>query len=92
MKCTDCKYCIQLDFGCSSYSVEGTDVDCLLNLNRDFPKDRWYGDDSSILFAKTCEKFTYGDSVEVDCDRDLGALEKYSDDEEIKGLLRVYSE
>lgn len=36
MKCTECKFCIMHDTGYSNYTVEGTDVDCIINLNPAF--------------------------------------------------------
>ena len=88
MKCTDCRYCILKDYGYSNYTVEGTTVDCLKNKNPDFPKDRFYGKEPAIAYADQCDTFSAGESVTVDCDRNDGALENYSDDEEIKALLR----
>jgi len=88
MKCTDCKYCIEEDFGYSNYTVEGTTVDCLLKLNPDFPKDRWYGEELALNFASKCKRFTAGDAVSVDCDHNSGELENYSDDIDIKALLK----
>jgi len=90
MKCTDCKYCICSDYGYSNYTVEGTTADCLLGLNPGLPHDRFYGETPELDFAKTCEKFAAGYGVGVDVDQDLGALENYSDDEEIKELLRKF--
>ncbi len=86
--CSDCKYCIISENGYSNYTVEGSDADCLLKLNPDFPEDNWYGDDPSHKFASKCGDFESGDGVRVDVEQELGALENYSEDEEIKGLLR----
>jgi hypothetical protein len=33
MKCTDCKYCVEQDEGYSNWTVEGTEIDCLLGKN-----------------------------------------------------------
>lgn len=90
MKCTDCKYCIQQDYGYSNYTVEGTSVDCLLNLNPKFPEDRGYGLEPSIDFAASCSRYTAGESVYVDCDQEDGDLENYSNDPEIKELLKSH--
>ena len=87
-KCIDCKYCIQEHYGYSNYTVEGTSVNCLLNLNPKFPVDRGYGLEPDLAYAEECTKFCAGGSVQVDCDQDDGALENYSDDAEIKELLR----
>jgi len=86
--CTDCRYCIEADYGYSNYTVEGTNADCLLDLNPELPKDRFYGEEPALNFANECSKFSPGDSVQVDVDMELGGLEEYSDDPEIKELLR----
>ena len=66
-------------------------ADCLLGLNPEFPKDRFYGEDPSLSFAERCDRFSVGDSVKVDCDRDDGDLQNYSSDEEVKKLLILRS-
>jgi hypothetical protein len=68
----------------------GTDIDCLLHLNTDFPTDEWYGEAKELEFAEQCKRFSEGEPVFVDVDHDDGALENYSNDEEIKELLRNY--
>jgi hypothetical protein len=89
MKCTDCKYCIEEDYGYSNYTVEGTSADCLLGLNASMPVDRGWGTEPALDFAAQCQRFTKGDSVQVDCDREAGALENYSEDEEVRALLKA---
>ena len=88
--CTDCKYCIEMDYGYSNYTVEGTEVDCLLHKNEDFPKDRFYGEEPALNFANNCVFYEEGGSVEIDVDQDEGAFENYSSDEKIKLLLNNY--
>lgn len=44
-KCDECKFAELRDYGYSEYTVEGTEVLCLLDLNPDLPCDRWYGED-----------------------------------------------
>ena len=93
MKCTDCKYSLKVDYGYFNWTVEGTDVYCLLNLNPDLPVDHFYGEEPYFLFAEKCDKFCEGISVEIDCDRvalaDYEYLlsSAYTDDPEIKLLL-----
>jgi hypothetical protein len=70
VKCTNCKYCVEEGFGYSNYTVEGTEVDCLLGLNPAMPVDRFYGEEPSLSFAERCEKFTKGCSVYLDVDRE----------------------
>lgn len=96
MKCIDCIYCIQIDNGYSNWTVEGTDVDCLLNLNPKLPEDKFYGEEGALNFAKICKKFTYGEGVYLDVERELltdneeKVSERYSDNKEIKKLLDVW--
>jgi hypothetical protein len=89
-KCTDCKYCIKQDTGYSNYTVTGMNIDCLLSLNPDLPTDEWYREAKELDFAEKCAKFTEGEPVFIDVDHDEGVLENYSNDEEIKELLRNY--
>jgi hypothetical protein len=90
MNCNECKYCILLDYGYSNYTVEGTTADCLRGLNPGLPKDHFYGEQEELKFAETCKSFIAGDNVYIDVEQEDGALENYSDDEEIKELLRKY--
>lgn len=90
MKCTDCKYCIEIDYGYSNYTVEGTDVDCLLKKNPAFPVDRFYGEEPALLFAEKCGNFTAGPHPEVDVDQDSGELSNYSKDPEVIELLKKW--
>jgi hypothetical protein len=89
-KCSDCRYAMEHDWGYSNYTVEGTEIVCLLDLNPQFPVDRFYGEEPALNFAETCSKFSEGGAVGVDCDQELGALENYTDDEEIKQILKDY--
>lgn len=91
MKCTDCKYCIEQDTGHSNWSAEGIDVDCLLGLNPDFPEDEFYGEDPCLLYAQKCNNFTKGAGVKVNVDLEEGKLEDYSENIEVKELLKKYA-
>ena len=91
MNCKECKYCILEDYGYSNYTVEGTNADCLLDMNPHFPEDAYYGRATSLQFANECPQFTEGEPVKVDCGREEGGLVNYSDDPEIKLLLQAYS-
>lgn len=51
-RCTDCKYCVVHDFGYSNYTVEGTNIECLLNKNPHTPFDHWYGEESKLTYAE----------------------------------------
>lgn len=86
--CDNCKYCVLTDTGYSNYTVEGTDADCLLNLNPGFPEDYWYGEEPALAYAENCPRFTPGEPTMIDVDREKGDLENYSDDPELKQLLK----
>lgn len=95
MKCTDCKYCVEQDCGYSNYTVEGTEVDCLLGLNPAMPVGRFYGEEPSLSFAERCEKFISGSCVYIDVDREcIQCGQKlsagYTDDPEIGPLLDMW--
>lgn len=105
MKCTDCKYCLQEDYGYSNYTVEGTTVSCLLGKHPYSSFDRFYGEEPKLDFATDCAWFKLGNGVCIDVDRDLteydyksgrytkGVPEAYSNDPEIQELLReVYND
>ena len=89
-KCDECKYCVLQDYGYSNYTVEGITADCLLNLNPDFPKDYWYGEEPVLNFAERCQRFAAGEPTMIDTDLELGSFEEYSNDPEIKQLLSSY--
>jgi hypothetical protein len=70
--CTDCVHALLQDHGYSNYTVEGTDFSCKLDLHPDGTFDRWYGEDSRLLYAEKCPSFMEGE-VEfhnVDCPHD----------------------
>lgn len=70
-RCSECSYCINVEFGYSNYTVEGVNVYCSLGLNPETGFDRWYGEDKRDTFASTCPKFdsTHGPVV-IDVDRE----------------------
>ena len=86
MKCNECKYCIEDDYGYSNWTVCGTTADCLLNLNKGFPSDEWYGKDPAQGFANECIKFTKGNPVCFDVDGET-TVEDYKDEGDIYKLL-----
>ena len=92
-KCTDCKYCIEEDYGyyCNQ-DIEGTEINCLLSKNESFPVDRHYRQELEIMFAESCDKFTRGDPVTIDIEHFYGEPWEYSDDPEIIELLKKWVE
>ncbi len=74
------------DNGYSNWTVEGTEVDCLLSKNPDFPSDRYYSKDKSLDFANECGGYIEGDPVHFDVDGET-TVEDYKKDDEIYQLL-----
>ena len=89
MKCTDCKYCYQQDTGYSNYTVMGTDVECLKKKHPDGCFDLFYGEDKRIDFAEKCGDFVEGEGLYIDCDMELGDIDSYTNDPEIKELYEA---
>lgn len=69
-KCSECVFCITVEYGYSNYTVEGADAYCSKELNPDMPFDNWFGEDKRHLFAENCSEFVSGDRVYIDCDRE----------------------
>lgn len=63
MKCSECRYCVNTDYGYSNYTVEGTSCDCLFNLNPGFPKDRFWGEEPVLDYAEQCPKYSQGSGL-----------------------------
>lgn len=88
-RCTDCKYCVVHDFGYSNYTVEGTDIECLLNKNPYTPFDHWYGEESKLTYAEQCSEFTEGDAVMIYVEDDQeDVIAHYKDDPARLELLK----
>jgi hypothetical protein len=68
--CSDCKFCVFLDYGYSNYTVEGTSFNCAEKVHPDGQFDRFYGLDKRLEFAAQCNKFEPGEAIEMDCDRE----------------------
>ena len=75
--CTNCENAIESDYGYSDYTVEGTEVDCKLDLNVDLPTDRFYTEEPALKFAEICPAYRRGDPehhfVECSCSTDPGS-------------------
>lgn len=72
--CSNCKKCIKQDYGYSNVTVEGTTYYCLLNLNPNFPKDGFYGQDTSVLFGLNCVNRVHGEPIYLDVDGEESIL------------------
>ena len=88
LRCTDCRYCLGQDNGYSNFTVEGTEYECLLGMGVEFPVDEWGDGGLKLESAENCNKFSEGNYVWVDVERGDGDLENYSQDPEIKELLK----
>ena len=84
-RCTTCRNCYLEDYGYSNYTVEGTTVDCLLDLNPDLPQEDsgWDWDPASKdhrinRFAEGCARYEPGEPMNMDVDHEaeLGVLEQ----------------
>jgi hypothetical protein len=92
-KCTNCKYCIEMDSGSSNYTTEGRYAYCLLGKNPNFPVDIFYEEAHELLYAEGCTRYeTSRGIVRIDADRDEGELWNYSDDPEIIKLLHCWDD
>lgn len=87
MKCNECKFCVLEDYGYSNYTVEGTDADCLLDMNPFYPADNWYGDAEAHDFANVCPRFKEGNPIEIDVDHENGHIINYAHDGEVYAML-----
>jgi hypothetical protein len=72
LDCRNCIYFIKKDHGYSNYTVEGTELDCLLDLNKSFPKEEEYDSNSKIydhyIDSNNCDGFEEGEYWECDVD------------------------
>lgn len=87
MKCNECKFCVLEDYGYSNWTVEGTNADCLLEMNPKLPDDQGWGTSDSLDFANVCPRFKEGDPIHVDVDHEQGRLLNYAYDGEVKEML-----
>lgn len=87
MKCADCKFCLLEDYGYSNWTVEGTNANCLLDMNPGFPTDNWYGDAEEHDFANVCPRFKEGEPTHVDVENENGSLLNYAQDHEVYAML-----
>lgn len=82
-RCIDCASCVQIDYGYSNWTVEGTTVYCSKGAHPAGEFDRWYGEEPELKYAETCDKFVMGDGVSIDVDMIGGRIEIYTDDPDI---------
>lgn len=92
-KCTDCKFALLKDYGYSNYTVEGTEFNCLKNLNPSSGIDIWYNEAPELLFAEQCNSFSEGDPFRLSVEDNL---EPYSydcgiDEEEVTAFNNYFN-
>lgn len=68
MKCNNCKHGLQVDYGYSNWTVEGTDFGC--EHHPESPFDMWYGDDERLNYATQCEFYTNGSNLSLDVEQE----------------------
>lgn len=80
-----------MEVGWSNWTVEGCDLYCLRGLNQSLPADAWYGESPEGFFAEECGFYQETtDTICIDVDREGVDLENYTNDPELKGLLRIW--
>ena len=89
MNCTECRYCYMQDYGYSNYTIEGTEFVCLKRLHPDGDFDRFYGENQKLKHAEKCESFEVGGGLHIDCDRENGGVENYTNDPEVIKLYEA---
>lgn len=88
--CLDCRFAVEEDFGYSNYTLEGTHVHCLKNLNSDLPKDRWYGEESALLFAEECPSYEEGWHIRICVEESLQEAIEDIQDSVVVELFKTY--
>lgn len=66
--CSDCQFCVFQDHGYSNYTVEGTNIYCLVNKFEEYGSS--YNEDYVMGRATDCDHFNEGDSWSLDVDGD----------------------
>lgn len=86
--CTDCKFCLSVDYGYSNYTVEGTNCSCLIGVNPELTGLEHCDSSVADAFrrAQTCEHFREGVGPTQDVDGEAIAA-NYIDDPELYVML-----
>ena len=92
-KCTECAWLARQDAGYSNYTVEETELICLLRLNPALPATESYSHETEqsieMQFADKCPRFLAGDGPHFDVDREEGALSNYTKVQQVKVFLKM---
>lgn len=74
--CTHCALCYRQDSGYSNYTVEETEISCLLDLNPHFPATEsylWETEQSKeVRIAQKCKSYRNGEPIHIDVERESG--------------------
>lgn len=66
--CSECVNAFLQDTGYSNYTVEGTNLTCMMNLNPNGTFDRFYGNCTEDEYAKNCSEYQKGEPFHADVD------------------------
>ena len=92
-KCTECAWLARVDRGYSNYTVEETELICLLRLNPALPATESYSEETErskeIRFAMLCQSFLTGVGPHFDVDNEQGAAVNYAEKQEVKVFFKL---
>lgn len=71
--CVDCRFSVNIDFGYSNYTVEGTTFHCAKKAHPAGEFDRFYGEEPKLKYATDCQQFEEGEGVFMDVDGEAEA-------------------
>lgn len=95
--CVGCRFMMFKDRGWSNYTVEYTDVHCLLDKNRNLPADEpwdWKQDVDNDNWPFTnesrCDSYSGGNQMELDVDMKMEERNLESVDEDVREAYHSY--
>jgi hypothetical protein len=93
--CQGCKFLYLQDSGYSNYTVEETEVNCALDLNKDLPaRDPWDRKDDPDNWPATmygrCNRFEEGPQVHLDVDGE-DSIDAQTEDEEARRAISLHT-
>lgn len=105
-RCYNCKFYYKHDRGYSNYTVESTEVNCLLNKNPNLDDtDEGYSwetkDHAFMRVAESCDGFARGEPLTIDCDEEAAPYKKptghnlasfYTDDADVIAAFDKWDE
>lgn len=69
--CGGCTKALIIEEGYSNYTVEGSEVYCMLGLHPNFSFDNWYRKSPENGFAKQCASYSQGDNIIIDVEKEI---------------------